>query len=375
MAARNDLRETARDDERRKRDEAKIQTLQAQIDELRNMAREAASRQLRLEDLLKTSEANIAQYRIVLEQHRHEVSQSAQARQLEETRVRQQMSDLSTRIDDSTRPIRSIQAHVGELLETVRRQRDDVSHDTKRFDDLRSLIDHLGAHSERQVAVSQALRDSIETVRVEVERQQRDLLRIDDATKIVDQDARRRVTEVIQQIENVNARMIEELAGVSALSVKVDDVEQTLTGVWPNFDSQREALQRLEGEIERYHTQSVERDDLVAERMEEIRQQAESQLNNLDAATSQRSERLTARTEQLDEVDRDLAYRLSLIEMQLEELTRVDQRVRREMWYLNEQRARLRLEQSQQELEQVIDARRQAEQRTSDRSSSGATQE
>ncbi len=371
MAARNDLREVARDDERRKRDEAKIQTLQAQIDELRNMAREAASRQLRLEDQLKASEANVAQYRIILEQHRHEVSQSAQARQLEESRVRQQMSDMSTRIDDSTRPIRSIQAHVAELLETVRRQRDDVSHDTKRFDDLRSLIDHLGAHSERQVAVSQTLRDSIENVRVEVERQQRDLLRIDDATKIVDQDARRRLTEVIQQIENLSAHVNEELSGVAALAARVDDVEQSILGIWPNFDTLRDSQEKLDSEISRYHTQSVERDDLVSERMEEIRQQAEAQVNNLDAATSQRFERLSSRTEQLDEVDRDLAYRLSLIEMQIEELARVDQRVRREMWYLNEQRARLQLEQAQQELEQVIDARRQAEQRNMDRPPGG----
>ena len=371
MAARNDLRDVARDDERRKRDEAKIQTLQAQIDELRNMSREASSRQLRLEDQLKASEANIAQYRIILEQHRHEVSQAAQARQLEEARVRQQMSDLSTRIDDSTRPIRSIQAHVSELLETVRRQRDDVSHDTKRYDDLRSLIDHLGAHSERQVAVSQALRDSIENVRVEVERQQRDLLRIDDATKIVDQDARRRLTEVIQQIDNLNAHVNTELAGVSALAARVDDVEQSLAGVWPNFDTLRESQEKFASEIDRFHTQSVERDDLVAERIEEVRQQAEAQVNNLDAATSQRFERLSSRSEQLDEVDRDLAYRLSLIEMQLEELTRVDQRVRREMWYLNEQRARLQLEQAQQELEQVIDARRQAEQRNMDRTPGG----
>ncbi len=374
MAIRNDLRDVARDDERRKRDEAKIQTLQAQIDELRNLARESASRQVRLEDQLKTSEANLAQHRIALEQHRHEVSQSAQARQLEEARVRQQISDLSTRIDDSTRPIRSIQAHVTELVESVRRQRDDVSHDTKKYDDLRGLIDHLAAHSERQVAVSQALRDSIENVRVEVERQQRDLLRIDDATKIVDQDARRRVTEVIQQIENLNVRINEEFGGVNALGARIDDLEQSLTTVWPNFDTLRESQQRVEAEIDRYHEQAVERDDLVAERVEEVRQQADAQLKNLDVATTQRFERLSARTEQLDEVDRDLAYRLSLIEMQLEELTRVDQRLRREMWYLNEQRARLKLEQSQQELEQVIDARRQTEQRNTDRSS-GGTQE
>ncbi len=375
MTARNDLREVARDDERRRRDEAKIQALQSQIDELRNLMRESASRQLRLEDQVKASEANAAQYRIALEQHRHEVSQSAQARQLEEARVRQQISDLTTRIDDSTRPIRSIQAHVGELLETTRRQRDDVNHDSKRYDDLRALIDHLGAHSERQVAVSQTLRDSIENIRVELERQQRDLLRIDDATKIVDQDARRRLTEVIQQIENVNVRMADEFGGVNAVSARVDDLEKTLAGVWPNFDALREAQQRLEGEIVRYHEQAVERDDLAADRIEESRQQAEAQLNNLDIATAQRFERLTARTEQLDEVDRDLAYRLTIIEMQLEELNRVDQRLRREMWYLNEQRARLRLEQAQHELEQVTDSRRQAEQRMAEQANSGSQEQ
>lgn len=369
MAARNDLRDVAREDERRKRDEAKIQTLQAQIDELRSMMREAGSRQLRLEDQLKTGEASLAQYRIILEQHRHEVAQAAQARQLEESRVRQQMSDLSTHIDDSTRPIRSIQAHVSELLETVRRQRDGVGQDTKRYDDLRGLIDHLSAHSERQVAVSQSLRDSIENLRSEVERQQRDMLRIDDATKIVDQDGRRRLTEVVQQIENFIARVNEQMAGVDAISARVDDVEHSISNVEPSFDAQHEVQLRLEGDITRFHAQSAERDDLLGQRLEEIRQQLEAQLNSLDEATTQRFERHSTRIEQLDEVDRDLAYRLSLIEMQLEELTRVDQRLRREMWYLNEQRARLHLEQSQQELEKIIDSRREAEQRNLDNES------
>ena len=207
MSARSEFRDAAREDERRKRDEAKIQGLQTQLDELRALSRELVSRQARLEDQLKTSEANVAQQRLLLEQHRHEVTQSAQARQLEEGRYRQQLVDLAARIDDSTRPIRSLQAHVAELLEAVRRQKDDVGQDGKRFDELRVLIDHLAAHGERQIAVSQALRDSIETVRVEVEQVQRDLLRTDDSVKIVDQESRRRVAEVGQQIENVSARL------------------------------------------------------------------------------------------------------------------------------------------------------------------------
>jgi hypothetical protein len=182
------------------------------------------------------------------------------------------------------------------------------------------------------------------------------------------------VTEVLQQIENLNIRMNEEFGGLGAVAARVEDLEQSLSGVWPNFDAVKEGQQRLETGVDRYHQQSVERDDLMADRIEEVRQQAEAQLNNLDLATTQRFERLTARTEQLDEVDRDLAYRLTLIEMQIEELNRIDQRLRREMWYLNEQRARLRVEQAQQELEQVTDARRQAEQRNAERSN-GASQE
>jgi len=180
------------------------------------------------------------------------------------------------------------------------------------------------------------------------------------------------VAEVIQQIQNLSARIAEEFGGIGALGARIDELEQTLTTVWPQFDVLRDAQQRLDGEIVRYHAQSVERDDLVAERIEEIRQQADAQLSNIDTATTQRFERISARTEQLDEIDRELAYRLSLLEMQLEELHRVDQRVRREMWYLNEQRARLKLEQAQQEYESVMDARRQAEQRQPDRSQGGS---
>lgn len=363
MNARGDFRDVVRDDERRKRDEAKIQTLQSQIDELRNLTRELVSRQVRLEDLLKTSEAGLAQHRLTLEQHRHDVSQAAQARQVEEGRVRQQLTELSARIDDSTRPIRSLQAHVAELLEAVRRQRDDVGQDTKRFDELRTLIDHLAAHGERQIGVSQALRDSIETIRVEVERLQRDLLRTDDSVKIVDQESRRRTTEVIQQIENVGARLEEEFMGVSALQTQIDEIRQGLTSIDPQFEALRELQTRAEDDFVRYHNQAIERDELMAERVEEIRQQFDTQLRDLQQSMEQRFERVHARTEQLDEVDREDSYRLSKIEMHLEELEQIDERIRREMWYLTEQRARIQAEQAQQQLESIIDARRDAEQR------------
>ncbi len=59
--------------------------------------RELASRQLRLEEQIRGGDVALTQQLIALfEQHRHDVSQATQARQLEEARVRQHLTDLST---------------------------------------------------------------------------------------------------------------------------------------------------------------------------------------------------------------------------------------------------------------------------------------
>ncbi len=361
MSGRGDFIDYVREDERRKRDEAKVQTLQSQIDEIRHLTRELLSRQLRLEEQLKASEASWAQHRLALEQHRHEVSQAAQARQLEEARVRQQITDLSARIDDTARPIRSLQAHVAELVEAVRRQRDDVGFDVKKFDELRALIDHLAAHGERQAVVSQSLRDSIDAVRHEVDRIQRDVLRTDDGVKIVEQELRRRVAEIVQQIDNQRARLDEEVPRFDALQAQIDELREALAAVDPQFEGVRAAHGRLEGEIARFHAQAVERDEITAERVEEIRQHFDIQVRDTRQIAEQRHERLVQRLDQLEEADRDLAYRIKMLEMQIEELRQIDQRLRREVWYLHEQRARLRFEQAQHELESVIEQRREAE--------------
>lgn len=364
MSARGDIRGQVREDERRRRDEANVQTLQAQIDEIRHLARELQSRQVRLEEQLKSAEAGWAQHRLALEQHRHEVSQAAQARAVEESRVRQQLSELGARIDDSTRPIRSIQAHLSELLEAARRQRDDTGQDSKRFDELRALIDHLAAHSERQVVIAQSLRDSIDTLRVELERVQRDLLRTDDGVKIVEQEVRRRVAEITQQIENIEARVESESAGIGSLAVRIDDLRHSIGGIDPQFAALRESVEHLAGEIDRFHGQARERDEIVGERVEEVRQQLATEIRDLEEMIQQRIERVSQRTDALDEVDRELTYRINMAEVQFEELRQIDERLRRELWYLHEQRARLRFEQAQHELESVIEARRDVERRT-----------
>ncbi len=358
---RADLVNLAREEERRRREEARQQALQAQIDELRHLIRELVSRQLRLEEELKASEADWAEQRQALEQHRHEVAQAAQARQLEEARFRQQLTELAQRIDESTRPIRSLQAHVAELLDAVRRQREDTGHDTRRFDELRILIDHLASHVERLSVVGQSLRSSIDAVTLEVERLGRELGKTQDGLRIVEQDVRRRVTEVFQEVESLKPQIKDGQARQQMVQAQVDGLREDLETIEPRFSEVSAEIDRLAAEIERVRSHALERDELTEERVEELRQQLEIQLRDLMALGEQRHSRTSEQLEQLTAVDRELAYRVDLIEVKLEELREIDRQLRNELWRLHEQRARWRLEQAQQELERVIEARQAVE--------------
>ncbi len=143
------MRDNVRDEERRRRDEAKINTLQQQLDEMRSMVREVVARQSRNEEGFKQYELALSQLRTSTEQHRHEVSQSLQARGLEDSRVRQQLTELDSKIEETSRPIRSLQAHIAEIIETLRRGRDETR---RRAASLRRTeVDHR-AHRRRRRA-------------------------------------------------------------------------------------------------------------------------------------------------------------------------------------------------------------------------------
>ncbi|MCS7051431.1 MAG: hypothetical protein NZL87_07440 [Thermomicrobium sp.] len=356
-----DFIQQAREEERRRRDEARQQALQSQLDELRHRVRELAARLLRLEEEVKAAEADWAEQRQVLEQHRHEVQQAQQARQLEEARFRQQLTELSLRVDELARPIRSLQAQVAELLDAVRRQREDTGHETRRYDELRVLMEHLSAHIERLSAADQSLRGGLEAVTTEVERLGREVTRLHDVIRIVEQDVRRRVAESLQLIETLQVQLKESTARDERLEQELEGLQDQLSTIPSQFEELRALAQRLGSEIERVRSHSVERDELLGERVEELRQQFDQALRDLAAVGDQRAHRVNEELERLDGVDRDLRYRIDLIDLALEELREIDRQLRAELWRLLEQRVRLRFEQAQQELEQFIEQRQRAE--------------
>jgi chromosome segregation ATPase len=361
VSGRNDLRDTAREDERRKRDEAKIVTLQQQLDEMRQLVRELLSRQGRNEEQFRNYEVGLAQVRAAVDQHRHEVSQTSQARAMEDGRVRQQLTELDARIEETGKPIRSIQAHVAEVVETLRRGRDDTHDEQRRYDELRTVIEHVAAIAERSSAVSQVLRDSIDSLRTDLEQTQRDLLKAEDASKIVDQEGRRRFAEAAQDTHNILARLEDMRPMFGQLDAKIDDLRGAIVHIDPALEELAHVDGQVQEEIARFYSQTIERDDLLAERIDEIRRYLDTQSRDLRQIVEQRFDKLNARVDGMVDTDRELAYRLNMLEMRLDELREVDVKLRREVWQLHESRTRWRLDQIQAELEIVNETRRAAE--------------
>jgi chromosome segregation ATPase len=350
-----------RQDDDRKRDEARFTTLQNQLDELRQALRELASRQVRIEEGVKGYEGNAAQNRLTLDAIRQEAQQTAQARALDENRTRQVIADLEQRLDDAVRPIRSLQAHVGELLEASRRKTDDTGQHQKRYDELRGLIEHLSAIGDRNAVVTHQLRDSIDNVRGETDQVRRDILRNEDAIKIVDQEARRRVAEVAQAGENFGARLDEIRSDVAHSFDLIEEYRRSTVHIDPALAELRETDVGLRQDIGRFHAQAIERHEVLVDRLEDIRQATDGQFAELRQAAEQRYERLGERIDEINELHRELGFRISAVAHQLDELRLVDATIRRDMWHLHEQRVRLRLEQAQAELDHVTGQRRTGE--------------
>jgi chromosome segregation ATPase len=350
-----------RQDDERRRDEARLAALQNQVDELRQAMREVLSRQGREEELLKHYESATAQNRLAIEQARQEMQQSAQARAIDETRTRQQIVDMDARVEDLTRPIRSLQAHVMELIEAARQKADDTSEYKQRDDALQAQIEHLSAHVDRTGVLIHQARDSIEATREETDGLRRDIVRAEDSIKIVDQDARRRVADVAQASETITARIDELRSDLGHLFDLIDDTRRSIVHIDPALEELRGVDVAVRQELARVQAQGVERHELLQERVEDMRGDVDARFADVRLALEQRHERLAERIDGLNDAHRELGFRISQLAGQLDELRLVDAAVRRDVWLLNEQRVRLRLDQAQQELDLIAAQRRDAE--------------
>lgn len=353
--------ESYREQDDRKRDDARYHSLLADLEEMRSTLREVMEDRDTSMVMIKEQASEIAQLQQALEQATNESRQAAQAAALNENRTRQFVEELEERLDDATRPVRSLQSHVTDLLEQNRRKVDDSTQNKERFGEIGANIEHLSAQTDRTSAVAHGLRDGIDAIRNEVDELRRDMLRTDDATKIVDQDSRRRVQGVIDQMDGFNARLDEIRADIAHSTETIDDTRRSLVHIDPSLDELRTGEQALRADFTKFQGISDDRYDQLNDMIEEQRQETDARFDQLRHALEERIERLSERLEESNDSIRETGYKISEINSVMEELKQQDAALHRDIWYLHEQRVRVRLEQVQEELDLATAQRRDAE--------------
>ena len=133
------------------------------------------------------------------------------------------------------------------------------------------------------------LRDSIDSLRTDLEQTQRDLLKAEDASKIVDQEGRRRFAEAAQDTQNILARLEDMRPMFGQLDAKIDDLRGAIVHIDPALEELAHVDGQVQEEIARFYSQTIERDDLLAERIDEIRRFLDTQSRTCARSSSSAS--------------------------------------------------------------------------------------
>lgn len=360
-----DIRDNLRDDERRRRDEARLKAVQDQVEELRLALREQNARQVRTEEVQKTFVESLEQLGARLDAQRAEALGANDARQLEAGRLRQAVEDLTERIEAGVRPLPGLQAQVTEVANQTRARFQELTQDHHRFDELQAQIDRLPPQLDRNAQLVYGFRDELNGLRGEIETVQATSLRVNDAIQVVEQDVRRRVGSFGTTIDEVNARIDALRDELPPLDVQIDRVRHELHQALPRFDQLEDTGRALREEVERIASADYERHGQALARQDELRVAIEERIKGVERLNDTRFASTMGRFTELEAADRHLAHRLTLLAVRLEELREETEVLRGEMRQLEELRLRVRLEQARQEAATVsdhlalIDARRE----------------
>ncbi len=348
--SRLDIRDNLREDERRQRDEARLGAIEAQLEELRNLLREQGSRQARADEVDKGLEAALDQLGQRLDAQRDAAVQRDDARQLDITRVRQSLEELTEQIAAGIRPIPGLQAQVADVVDQVRTKFQDLTREHHRFDELQRQIDELPPQIDRNAELAYGFRDELGGLRREIEEARAQVQRAVDAGLVTEQEVRRRVGEVQAAIDTANARIDAVRDELPPLDVQIDRVRHELHQALPRFETLEAVDRELREEIERVAVADFEHQTRALARAEQVREAVLERFQEVERLNDTRFASTMVRFRELEDADRHLAHRLTLLAVRLEELRDEDVAVRQEIRRLEELRLRLRLDQAQQEI-------------------------
>lgn len=313
-----------RSDDQSKKGEAQVFQLQQQVDELRRLLREQIARQHSLEDNWKQSESRIIQVREQADKQAAELTQMVQVRLLEEHRIKQELSDVQVRVNEPAKPLRELRSQVADILETRRREGEQVGLDKMALEKLNVAIRDLQGQIGRLDGYIKDLREAVKITANAQEFYQRELERIMDIIHSNEQVVRRQAEEFRVEIKSLH----EEVALFSNRITRIEDLQRLdaarLEELPPIFEVLHQEDERIQAQIVRVEKVLSERYMIYQDRLEEIRQQTESQFFNVNQLITGQVESDSIRFVQLDDRIRVTDAGLLELQMRIEQVKQVE---------------------------------------------------
>jgi chromosome segregation ATPase len=344
-----DIRANLREDERRRRDEALLGRLQEQVEELRLLLRESAARHATVDEAQRKLAETVEGFAAQLEGVRAEARGLNEARIVEITRLRGEAEEIDRRFQAAVGPIPHLQSQLGELAAQTRARFQELGQDRHRFGELQAQIDRLPSQIERTAEIARATRDEAAGLRAEIDAIRKDWQKVGDAVGMVEQDARRRIGELTTRLAETNERIDHLKEELPPLDAQIARVRGELHQALPRLDELAKADLELQEGIDRGAALDFDRHVQAIKKADEVREAIEERVRLVERLNDTRFSSTMARFDELEEADRALGHRITLLAVRLDELRDQDAAIRLEMRRLEEMRIRVRLEQAQQE--------------------------
>lgn len=304
---------TAKYDEERSRvqEQSQIVSLQSQIDELRRLIKDQNNKYQWAVEQTRKTEAVLAQVQGLLEQHREEVTQSVERSRRDVVELRKEVAAAHVKIDEGIKPIRDMIAQIHQVAEARKQDREQLVPWFARIEDVEQqaqVIQTMVKEAEdrqRQLGMQlDRLRDADAAAIQEVRRVNEDL-------QVEKQSLRRQVVEAQQMVEGVHEvlhTLDTRISRGDDLHQELDNLVQTLPGQITEVAAQ---IETLPPEIKRVELAATDWFMLHQERLEDLRQQSNTQFDELRDVDVQHLNQLTSWLERLDAWVRELEQRVT----------------------------------------------------------------
>ncbi|MEI7557166.1 hypothetical protein [Candidatus Chlorohelix sp.] len=348
-----DLTRNYRDDDSLKKGEAQLYQLQQQVDEVRRIVREQMARQHSVEDNWKQSELRVIQIREQMDRFVAEVTQATQVRNLDEQRIKQELAELQFRSGEPAKAVRDLRSQFADIVETRRKENEQLGLDRLQLDKLLMTVRDGQSQITRLDGAIRDLREAVKITANAQEFYQRELDRVLDIIHNNEQSVRRIAEEFNQQVVDLRA----EVQLFANRITRLEDLQRLDTArideVAPVLDVLRQEDERVMSNVVRVERLFNERILLNQGRLEEIRQQLESQFFSLNQVIVGNNESTQTRFVTLDERLRTLDKGIVELQVRIEQVKQVEDSEVFELYQLEEMRVARQLEAIQAEFDLV----------------------